>query len=131
VPFALNGEDVFTATVGSTQRGDAGVNDGQNPLGSWLNTVTVGGGVYRIVLAGVCWLDPSPPCYANCDGSTVEPILNVEDFTCFINEFAAGLALPPAQQTTHYANCDGSTTEPALNVEDFICFIDAFAQGCP
>jgi hypothetical protein len=71
------------------------------------------------------------PCYANCDGSTVEPILNVEDFTCFINEFANGLALPPSQQITHYANCDQSTTEPVLNVEDFICFIDQFAQGCP
>jgi hypothetical protein len=28
--------------------------------------------------------------YANCDGSTSAPILNVDDFTCFINEFAAG-----------------------------------------
>jgi hypothetical protein len=70
-------------------------------------------------------------CYANCDGSTTEPILNVEDFTCFINEFATASTLPPAQQLTHYANCDGSTTEPILNVEDFICFIDAFAAGCP
>jgi hypothetical protein len=28
--------------------------------------------------------------YANCDGSTVRPILTVDNFTCFINEFAAG-----------------------------------------
>lgn len=61
-------------------------------------------------------------CYANCDNSTAEPILNVEDFTCFINRFAAG---------DPYANCDGSTTEPILNVEDFTCFINAFVQGCP
>jgi hypothetical protein len=74
---------------------------------------------------------PTPACYANCDGSTTEPILNVEDFTCFINEFAQAQALPHPQQVTHYANCDNSTTEPALNVEDFICFIDQFAQGCP
>jgi hypothetical protein len=71
------------------------------------------------------------PCYANCDSSTVAPILNVEDFTCFINAFAAGSALPHAEQITHYANCDGSTTLPVLNVEDFICFINAFAAGCP
>jgi trimeric autotransporter adhesin len=71
------------------------------------------------------------PCYANCDNSTTEPVLNVEDFVCFVNEFAAGLGLPPAQQITHYANCDNSTTEPVLNVEDFICFISEFSQGCP
>lgn len=70
------------------------------------------------------------PCYANCDGSTVAPVLNVDDFTCYINEFASALTLPHAQQFTHYANCDGSTQAPALNVDDFTCFINAFAQGC-
>ncbi len=30
------------------------------------------------------------PCYANCDGSTTSPVLNVLDFACFINKFAAG-----------------------------------------
>jgi hypothetical protein len=69
-------------------------------------------------------------CYANCDQSTTPPILNVEDFTCFINEFAGAQALPPEQQVTHYANCDQSTTAPVLNVEDFTCFINRFAQGC-
>jgi hypothetical protein len=69
-------------------------------------------------------------CYPNCDGSTVPPILNVEDFTCFINEFAAGTALPHEQQLGHYANCDRSTVAPVLNVEDFTCFINRFAQGC-
>jgi hypothetical protein len=71
------------------------------------------------------------PCYANCDNSTTPPILNVEDFSCFINEFAAATQLPPSQQLTHYANCDQSTTPPVLNVEDFSCFINKFAQGCP
>jgi serine protease AprX len=73
----------------------------------------------------------SRPCYANCDGSTTPPILNVEDFTCFVAEFAAAQALPHAQQLDHYANCDGSTTAPVLNVEDFLCFVAEFAQGCP
>jgi hypothetical protein len=74
---------------------------------------------------------PCGACYANCDGSTTPPILNVEDFTCFINQFAAASQLPPSQQLTHYANCDQSTTPPVLNVEDFTCFINAFAAGCP
>jgi probable HAF family extracellular repeat protein len=71
------------------------------------------------------------PCTANCDNSTSSPILNIDDFTCFINQFAAAAALPHAQQLTHYANCDGSTTAPALNIDDFTCFINRFAQGCP
>ena len=29
-------------------------------------------------------------CYANCDGSTIAPILNVSDFICFQQKFAAG-----------------------------------------
>jgi serralysin len=70
-------------------------------------------------------------CYANCDNSTQAPILNVDDFTCFINQFAAAQALPHGQQVTSYANCDGSTTAPVLNVDDFTCFINQFATGCP
>ena len=32
--------------------------------------------------------------YANCDASTVAPVLNVLDFTCFLNRFAAGCSSP-------------------------------------
>ena len=64
----------------------------------------------------------SPSCYANCDGSSVTPILNVNDFTCFLNKFAAA---------DPYANCDASTIAPVLNVNDFICFQQKFAAGCP
>jgi hypothetical protein len=60
--------------------------------------------------------------YANCDGSTVAPVLNVLDFNCFLNRFSAGDA---------YANCDGSTVAPVLNVLDFNCFLNRFAAGCP
>ena len=62
------------------------------------------------------------PCYANCDLSTTSPILNVLDFSCFLNKFAAG---------DSYANCDNSTTPPVLNVLDFSCFLNRFAAGCP
>jgi probable HAF family extracellular repeat protein len=63
-----------------------------------------------------------PPCYANCDGSSTTPVLNVADFTCFLQRFAAG---------DTYANCDNSTTTPTLNVADFTCFLQRFAAGCP
>ena len=60
-------------------------------------------------------------CYPNCDVSTTPPILNVNDFVCFLNRFASADA---------YANCDNSTTPPTLNVNDFICFLNRFAAGC-
>jgi hypothetical protein len=62
-----------------------------------------------------------PPCYANCDNSTTSPVLNVADFTCFLQRFAAA---------DPYANCDNSTTSPVLNVADFTCFLQRFAAGC-
>ena len=63
-----------------------------------------------------------PACYANCDASTIAPILNVNDFSCFLNNYAAGNA---------YANCDASTIAPILNVNDFSCFLNMYAAGCP
>jgi hypothetical protein len=60
-------------------------------------------------------------CYPNCDLSTAAPVLNVQDFACFLNKFAAG---------DPYANCDGSTIQPTLNVQDFACFLNRFAGGC-
>jgi hypothetical protein len=62
-----------------------------------------------------------PACYANCDGSAAAPVLNVGDFTCFLQKFAGGDA---------YANCDGSVAAPVLNVQDFTCFLQKFAAGC-
>jgi hypothetical protein len=62
------------------------------------------------------------PCYANCDGSSTPPVLNVGDFTCFLQQFAGGQL---------YANCDQSMTPPILNVGDFTCFLQRFATGCP
>ncbi len=60
-------------------------------------------------------------CYANCDSSPAQPILNVNDFVCFLNQFAAG---------DPRANCDASTQNPVLNAVDFVCFLNAFAAGC-
>ncbi len=60
-------------------------------------------------------------CPVNCDSSTVAPVLNIADFTCFLNAFAAG---------TPWANCDASTSPPVLNILDFICFLNRFSVGC-
>jgi cytochrome c peroxidase len=61
-------------------------------------------------------------CYVNCDNSAAAPILNANDFQCFLGKFAIGDA---------YANCDGSTTPPVLNANDFQCFLNKYAVGCP
>jgi hypothetical protein len=79
-----------------------------------------GAGAY--VCDGGFWAEGQADCYANCDGSTAAPILNVNDFVCFQSRFAAG---------DPWANCDGSTLPPVLNVNDFVCFQSRFAAGCP
>jgi uncharacterized membrane protein len=84
-------------------------------------------------LAGTGYESPGAPaqawratiplfCYANCDGSNLAPALNILDFVCFLQKFAAA---------DPYANCDQSTTPPVLNIDDFSCFLQKFAAGCP
>jgi probable HAF family extracellular repeat protein len=90
----------------------------------------------ELTMEAIEWLQenfpvPPPVCYANCDRSDIAPKLNVDDFTCFINQFAAAGPLPHAEQVSQYANCDRSTVAPVLNVDDFTCFINTFALGCP
>lgn len=75
------------------------------------------------------WINPSI-CYANCDHSTSTPFLNVNDFVCYLNAFATGYAMAPAQQAACWANCDGSSVPPILNIVDFVCFNNKFAVGC-
>lgn len=72
--------------------------------------------------SGTATLTRVDVCPANCDGSTTAPVLNVNDFVCFLNKFSAG---DPS------ANCDCSTSEPVLNVNDFSCFTNKYAGGCP
>jgi hypothetical protein len=68
----------------------------------------------------------NPNCVANCDGSTISPILNVTDFVCFMQRFAMGCEDPE----DCYANCDDSTQAPFLNLADFTCFLQEYATGC-
>jgi hypothetical protein len=65
---------------------------------------SLSGGTFE--LGGGFWYGaiPNATCYANCDQSTNTPILNVNDYVCFNNRFAAG---------DSYANCDQSTNVPS------------------
>lgn len=88
------------------------------------------GGLYTCALAGPCGtvtsnaatLTLTPACYANCDGSTLSPVLNISDYVCFLGRFRSG---------DLRANCDGSTTAPVLGAADFVCFLQTFRAGCP
>jgi hypothetical protein len=76
---------------------------------------TVGAGTsYGVVQWVGC-----PNCYANCDLSTRAPVLNVNDFICFVNKFAA---------KDPYANC---SVDAVIDVNDFNCFLSKSAAGCP
>ena len=125
---------VAAATLGSAARAQTDVSwntidcgGGAGAGGSIALNGTIGqpdagaamsGGAYTV--AGGFWV-VSTVCYANCDNSTIAPVLNVLDFACFLNKFASG---------DPYANCDGSTTAPVLNTNDFICFLNKFTAGC-
>jgi hypothetical protein len=102
-----------------------------DPTGSpWAVDITDGG---RTVLATnksvhanvfgnggsvTLFAETTATCYANCDGSTQPPVLNVNDFVCFQTRFAAA---------DPYADCNHDST---LNVNDFVCFQTEFAAGC-
>ncbi len=67
-------------------------------------------------------VEAPPTCYANCDGSTLAPVLTANDFICFMTRYAG---------QSPYANCDGSTLAPVLSANDFQCFMNQYAAGCP
>jgi subtilisin-like proprotein convertase family protein len=95
---------------------------GENSAGTWRLLVSdCAAGSLGTITAFTLNLQNRSFCYANCDGSTVNPFLNVNDFSCFLNYFVAG---------DTRANCDGSTTPPVLTVLDFTCFVNTYPAGC-
>jgi hypothetical protein len=78
-------------------------------------------GLFSSITASYEWGAAVRLCYANCDDSTVAPMLTANDFQCFLNRFAA---------QDPKANCDGSTGAPQLTANDFQCFLNKYATGC-
>jgi hypothetical protein len=147
VSVGANGTNFFVGAVITTSVGSGGIfpcrEDGDFSQGkSWIAgdssstaavpaispTLSASTGLIVIdTIGGLAgnWMIRADPvvsnCYANCDHSTVLPFLNVADFTCFLQKFAAA---------DPYANCDNSTQAPVLNVADFTCFLQKYAAGC-
>ncbi len=78
------------------------------------------GGDYR----GMAFVGSGPPpCYADCDTSTGVGVLDIFDFLCFGNRFAAG--------DPYACDCDTTTGLGVCDIFDFLCFGNAFNAGCP
>jgi hypothetical protein len=108
------------------QTGPAGANSIYllPPNTNWLVTrdsSTMAAQEMTFIIRGTAGSGGGPACYANCDQSTAIPFLNINDFICFQQRFAAG---------DSRANCDASSQVPTLNINDFICFQQRFAAGC-
>ena len=71
----------------------------------------------------VLFLDGVTSCYADCDKSTGNGVLDVFDFLCFQNSFV--------NSEPYACDCDTSTGAGVCDVFDFLCFQDAFVGGCP
>jgi 6-phosphogluconolactonase (cycloisomerase 2 family) len=61
-------------------------------------------------------------CYADCDTGSGTGVLDVFDFLCFQNRWAAGAA--------YACDCDTGTGLGVCNVFDFLCFQNRFEGGC-
>ena len=61
-------------------------------------------------------------CYPDCDTSTGPGILDIFDFLCFGNRFAAG--------DPYACDCDVSTGPGLCDIFDFLCFGNEFSAGC-
>ncbi len=69
-------------------------------------------------------VDPCPgdSCYPDCDQSTGPGVLDIFDFLCFGNLFAAG--------DPYACDCDTTTGAGVCDIFDFLCFGNAFNVGC-
>ena len=62
-------------------------------------------------------------CYADCDQSTGNGVLDIFDFLCFQNDFVTG--------NSYACDCDTSTGPLVCDMLDFLCYQNAFVAGCP
>lgn len=116
------------------RRNGVNLSDGGNISGSGTDTLVFSPvmledtGNYSVAITNACstvftvGVSVTVGCYPNCDASTGTPLLNVADFTCFLQKFTSG---------DPYANCDQSVAQPNLNILDFLCFMHKMSVGCP
>ena len=62
-------------------------------------------------------------CYVDCDTGTGAEVLDIFDFLCFQNRFAAG--------DPYACHCALNTGPGVCDIFDFLCFLNTFQAGCP
>lgn len=72
---------------------------------------------------GSAFIEVTSECYADCDTSTGVGVLDIFDFLCFQNLFAAA--------DPYACDCDTSTGPGVCDVFDFLCYQGRYAAGCP
>lgn len=94
----LNWRATGAEVLGSSVDALSGFTDEHGPVlhaaGPFPNPA---GGLLHFAQYRTCFIPE--PCYGNCDGSTTEPILNVSDFVCFINESPPPRASPTSSRS--------------------------------
>jgi sugar lactone lactonase YvrE len=96
---------------------------------STLKTVDITSGAATLIgptgfsdIRGIAFSGEAP-CYPDCDTSTGRGVLDIFDFLCFQNRYAAG--------SPYACDCDTSTGAGVCDIFDFLCFQNEFAAGCP
>jgi hypothetical protein len=77
----------------------------------------------ELLANSLAYVAGSGPCYPDCDTSTGVGNLDIFDFLCFQNRFAAS--------APYACDCDTSTGVGVCDIFDFLCFQNAFDAGCP
>jgi hypothetical protein len=110
--YTLDGGGVTLANGGAYRLGGTA---GQPDAGRMT------GGAYA--LSGGFWSGAAYACWADCDTSTGMGVLDIFDFLCFQNRFAAG--------DPYACDCDTGTGQGVCDIFDFLCYQNIFANGCP
>jgi hypothetical protein len=140
-PLALDAEGCGSAPLayqwrrsGIPLRDDGRITGATTPTLRIDPTIVEDDGVYDVEVSNslgtdssksvLVYVRPVPPCYADCDTSTGFEVLDIFDFLCFQNSFAAG--------APYACDCDTPGGGPnQCDIFDFLCFQDRFARGCP
>ena len=77
----------------------------------------------RLMANALLYVAGGGPCYPDCDTSTGVGVLDIFDFLCFGNRFAAN--------DPFACDCDTTTGVGVCDIFDFLCFGNAFNAGCP
>jgi hypothetical protein len=90
---------------------------------SRLRRMGTGGEGFGVDSMLAIYADSGRSCYADCDSGSGPEVLDIFDFLCYQNRFAA--------QDPWACDCDDSSGPGVCDILDFLCYQNAFSAGCP